>query len=205
MHKANLREGKEAELIYSLRLKRAFVGIRLYEGRKDVLTLRQVHSAVVHFVEEHVEGLEGDALITQTRGLKIGVRTADCVPVVLVGERTLAVVHAGWRGLKEGIIENTIKTLKELEDIKSFLAFVGPSAKACCYQVGEEFKKHFTMLHYRNSHLYMDTQREALLRLRKGGLERLVLYGVCTVCSQRLPSYRRDRTERRLLTFGKLL
>lgn len=205
MHRAHISEGKEAPLIFSLRLPTAFLSIKDLQGNERVLTLKQTHSDAFHVVEDFVECLEGDALLTQRRGLPLGVRTADCVPLVLVGKRTLGVVHAGWRGLRANIIEKVFGAFVELEGDKPYFAFVGPSAKACCYKVGKEFKENFLALHIRNTELYMDTQEEATLRLRRLGIKRLFVYGVCTVCSYRLPSYRRDKTQRRLLTYAYLL
>lgn len=205
MRKKDFRKGKEADLIFSFRKGRARVAIKRWEEDADVLTLRQVHSSKVYLLDDYVKDLEGDAIITQRLGLKVGVRTADCVPLVLLGSRTVAVVHAGWRGLKEGIVEEVLKRLVELERVEDLLAFVGPSAKACCYQVGEEFKDFFEGLHWRGGRLYMDTQQEVLLRLKKAGVRKFVVYGVCTICHQSLPSYRRDRTQERLLTFAELI
>lgn len=191
--------------MFTLSLGHAQVVLKEWQAENDVLTLRQVHSSKVHVLESPIQGLEGDAIITTTKGLKIGVRTADCVPVALLGKKTVAVVHAGWRGLKAHIVEKTVEKLAGFEPLEHFLAFVGPSAKACCYQVGEEFKEHFLSVHYRNAKHYMDTQEEALLRLKASGIKNFYVYKVCTICHHRFPSYRKDRTQRRLLTFAELL
>ncbi|MEJ7554744.1 MAG: peptidoglycan editing factor PgeF [Aquificaceae bacterium] len=204
MRAKDLREGKEA-LIFSLQKGRARLAIKRWQEDNDVLTLKQVHSARVYLLSEAVEGLEGDGIITQTPGLKIGIRTADCVPVAFLGEKTVAVVHAGWRGLREGIIEKTLEILSSLERLENFLAFVGPSARACCYEVGEEFKNYFVSLHYKKGRHYMDTQSETILRLKKGGIGRIFQYGVCTICHHSLPSYRRDKTQERILTLAELV
>lgn len=205
MHKENLRKGKKAGLMFYLIRGRVRVVVKRWEEDRDVLNLKQVHSSEVHIVEEFMHGLEGDAIITQKSGLKIGVRTADCVPIALLGERTVAVVHAGWRGLRGGIIEKTLKKLSLFEPLEKFLAFVGPSAKACCYEVGEEFKQYFESLYIRNQKHYMDTQEEALIRLRREGIRHFFLYRICTICHHGFPSYRRDKTEERMLTFAEIL
>ncbi|MEJ5338203.1 MAG: polyphenol oxidase family protein [Aquificaceae bacterium] len=204
MHTQNLRKGKEA-LIFSLQTPTARVVLKWWEEDTDVVTLRQVHSSKVFLVEDFVQGLEGDALITQRRGLKIGVRTADCVPVALLGKKAVAVVHAGWRGLRDGIIEKVLERLRPLEPPENYLAFIGPSARACCYEVGEEFKGYFLSLQIRNGGHYMDTQSEAILRLKRGGIRKFFQHGVCTICHDSLPSYRRDKTRDRILTFVELL
>jgi len=205
MRREDIAEGKEAPVVFSLRLANALLGIKLWQKEDKVLTLRQTHSDTFHIVEDFTEGLEGDALLTQRKGLPLGVKTADCVPVVYVGKKTLAVIHAGWRGLGANILEKVFATFVELEGSEPLFAFVGPSAKACCYQVGQDFTRSFSALYVKNSRLFMDTQEEAILRLKKLGIKRLFLYGVCTICSQRLPSYRRDKTNQRLLTYAWLL
>lgn len=190
--------------MFTLKRGRSRLVLKRWEKDKDVLTLKQVHSSKVWLVEDHRKGLEGDALITQKVGLKVGVRTADCVPVALLGEKSVCVIHAGWRGLKEGIVEKAVKELSRLEPVDNFLAFVGPSAKSCCYEVGEEFKKHFKSLYHRSGRNYMDTQEEALLRLKSFGIREFFVYKVCTVCHPYLPSYRKNGTQERLLTFAEL-
>lgn len=204
MHTQNIRKGKKA-LIFSLQTPTTRLVLKPWEEDKDVFTLKQVHSSKVFLVDDFIKGLEGDALITQRKGLKIGIRTADCVPIALLGKKTVAVVHAGWRGLKDGIVENTIKLLKTLEPLENFLAFVGPSAKACCYEVGEEFKEYFISLHFKNGKHYMDTQVESLIRLKNSGIESVFLYNVCTICHHSLPSHRRNKTTERILTFAEIL
>ncbi len=191
----------EKTLIYKLNLGAALIGVKLWEEDVDVFTLRQVHSDKVVFAGREDAGCEGDAIITDRVGLKIGVRTADCVPVVLVGRERVAVVHAGWRGLQKGIIENTIRLMEE----EILYAFIGPSAKACCYQVGEDFREIFASVTYRFGKFYMDTSDEVLLRLRRMWVKKIVRWNSCTVCNTALPSHRRDKTYLRLLTFVEKL
>ncbi|MCS6875505.1 MAG: peptidoglycan editing factor PgeF [Aquificaceae bacterium] len=192
-------------MIFELKRESSRLVLKKWEDDREVFTLKQVHSSKVHMIDSVGKKLEGDAIITQERGLKIGVRTADCVPVALLGKRTVAVIHAGWRGLKEGIVERTLEKLSKLEPLSGFLAFVGPSAKACCYEVGEEFKEHFLCIHYKNNRHYMDTQEETLLRLKRSGVEDIFLYKLCTVCNHKFPSHRRNGTKERLLTYAELL
>jgi len=60
------------------------------------------------------------------------VRTADCVPIVLVGDGAVAVVHAGWRGLAEGVVEAAVAAMGGVH-----AAHVGPHIRAGCYEFGE--------------------------------------------------------------------
>ncbi|EDP74726.1 polyphenol oxidase family protein, partial [Hydrogenivirga sp. 128-5-R1-1] len=148
----------------------------------------------------------GDAVVTNLKGVEIGVRTADCVPLVLVGDEWVGVVHVGWKGLAAGVVEKTLDRLKPYEELHRLFAFIGPSAKSCCYEVGEEFRRLFpSYLAERNGSLYMDMQRAVMEELRSMGINNFGLIEKCTVCSEDLPSYRRDRTERRLLTSVRIL
>ena len=69
----------------------------------------------------------------------LSIKTADCLPVVMIGNKGIALIHAGWRGLHKGIL-----TSQELNKIEVQEAFIGPSIQKDSYQVGEEFKKIFS-------------------------------------------------------------
>ncbi|MDQ7038119.1 MAG: polyphenol oxidase family protein [Aquificota bacterium] len=142
----------------------------------------------------------GDGVLTDLEGVEIGVRTADCVPLVLIGEEWIGAVHIGWRGLASGIVERAVEVISGYEDLKKVFAFIGPAAKGCCYEVGEEFRDMFDDLIERDGRIYMDLQESVLRRLRKAGIGSVGVYERCTVCSPDLPSYRRDRTSVRILT-----
>lgn len=75
--------------------------------------LRQVHGADVVRVERPGEaaGAEADALVTAVPDCVLAVQTADCAPIVVVGDGELAVVHAGWRGLLAGVVEAAVEQL----------------------------------------------------------------------------------------------
>jgi copper oxidase (laccase) domain-containing protein len=90
-----------------------------------------VHGATVVTVTapgEHA-GAEADAAVTRVPGARLAVRTADCVPVVLVGDAGIGVVHAGWRGLAAGIIQATMAEMGSVQR-----AVIGPHIRAGCYE-----------------------------------------------------------------------
>jgi YfiH family protein len=95
--------------------------------------LRQVHGATVVEVTEPGEhaGVDGDAAFTTQPGCVLAVRTADCVPVVLVGDGVIGVVHAGWRGLAGGVIQATAQAMGSVLE-----AHVGPHIRRGCYEFG---------------------------------------------------------------------
>ncbi len=81
---------------------------------------------------EHA-GAAADAAVTASPGCILAVRTADCAPIVLVGERTLGVVHAGWRGLLGGVVERAVEALVAL-DGPPLAAHLGPCIRVGCYE-----------------------------------------------------------------------
>jgi YfiH family protein len=81
---------------------------------------------------EHA-GAEADAAVTATPGCVLAVRTADCAPIVLLGERAVGVVHAGWRGLMAGVVEATVAALGDLGDPPT-TAHLGPCIRVGCYE-----------------------------------------------------------------------
>jgi len=102
--------------------------------------LRQVHGPAVVSVTapgEHA-GAEADAAVTSTAGCRLVVRTADCAPIVLVGEQTVGVVHAGWRGLGAGVVGAAVAAMAALGGPPRE-AHVGPCIRPGCYEfIGPE-------------------------------------------------------------------
>ena len=113
------------------------------------ITLRQIHSAkVLNAHALHDRQAEGDALITDDVGRSIGVRTADCVAILLLDcrRRAVAAVHAGWRGTAARLVGRTVESMRS--DFGSapadMYAAIGPCIRACCYEVGAEVEAQFT-------------------------------------------------------------
>ena len=107
-------------------------------------TLRQVHGAVIIEVNRPGRAGNGDALTTVCRGLPLAVFTADCGGVVLETSGAVAVIHAGWRGLADGVVAETARYLKvHLERRGSVRAALGPMIGPCCFEVGEEVAELF--------------------------------------------------------------
>ncbi|MEN3033789.1 MAG: peptidoglycan editing factor PgeF [Aquificaceae bacterium] len=186
-------------LIYSLKFKNFRFGIELW--KEQGFAPIQVHSNKVLRVAPGDLPKECDAIYTLEPGFKIGVKTADCVPLLLAGNSVVCAIHAGWRGLKAGIIERAIQELSGFCNPEEIIAFIGPSALSCCYEVGKEFSQSFSELETREGKLYMDTQKEAISRLIKSGIERFHVVRVCTICNLKLPSYRRDNSKERLYSW----
>ena len=128
-----------------------------------LVPLRQIHSDVVHlFGAASKEPCKGDAAVTSTPGLLLGIQTADCVPILLVDprRRTVAAVHAGWRGTLSRIVEKTVGQLQMHFGSKpaDLLAALGPSIGACCYEVGPELVTQFSS-QFADAHNWFDEPR----------------------------------------------
>ena len=89
----------------------------------------------------------GDALVTAEPGILLTIRTADCLPVLLVDRRlrVMAAVHAGWRGTLAGVVEKTARELRRLYNSRpeDLVAALGPAIGPCCYEVGDEVVEAF--------------------------------------------------------------
>ncbi len=145
---------------------------------------------------------EGDGLITNVRGLFIGVSVADCVPILLLDERVrvVAAVHAGWRGTASGVVRKAISMMQHEydSDPKDVLAFIGPCASTCCYVVGSEVAERF------DDAVKLEDGDKTILDLKKANTAALISAGVdednievsphCTISEPDLfHSYRRDK------------
>lgn len=115
---------------------------------ENLAMLRQVHSDICVPVDG-VCGMigEGDALVSDKPGVFVGVRTADCLPLLIADERlrVVAAVHAGWRGTVKQIAAKAVRTLSERfgsrpEDL---IAAIGPGICGRCYEVGPEVAREF--------------------------------------------------------------
>ena len=122
----------------------AAVGAR----KMQLVTLRQIHSDIAHVISAPPQTiLQGDALITATPGLLLGVQTADCIPILLADtrRRAVAAIHAGWRGTLERIAAKTVGRMQMEFSTRpqDLIAAIGPGISRCCYEVGPEVVKEF--------------------------------------------------------------
>lgn len=116
-----------------------------------IVQMHQVHDVKVAVVDRGDltrDELEGyDAMITDLQGVAIGVRTADCIPVLLYDpvKKAAAAIHSGWRGTVSKIIGKTVSKMQSTYSSQpsDILAFIGPGICVDCFQVGEEVALNF--------------------------------------------------------------
>jgi len=149
---------------------------------------RQHHSASVHRAVPGSRGIPGDGLWSDTPGDLMLALAADCATIAIARTNgdppALAVLHAGWRGLLEGIVETGVAALGG----RSLAAAVGPTIGPCCYEVGPELAARFTtefgadVMSGRNLDLWTVSERA----LRRAGCDTIERLDLCTRCNPEL-------------------
>lgn len=162
--------------------------------------VRQVHGRRVLTAPGETESTDGlpeaDGQATAAHGIALAVLAADCLPIVVASEGAVAAVHAGWRGLAAGVIEEGVRALRGLDGRGPVHAAIGPGAGPCCYEVGEEVHAAFAdrwpgSKQGRN----LDLKAIARAQLLEAGVDAVHDTGLCTICSDRslFFSHRRDQ------------
>lgn len=129
-----------------------------------------------------------DGHLTPERGLALLVLAADCLPLALVSEERVAMLHCGWKGLAAGIVERALEQFPEPPS-----AVLGPSIEACCYEVGEEVLQAFADIPGVASGRHLSLRQVALSKLYGAGVTRVNSFPLCTSCRPELFfSHRRD-------------
>jgi YfiH family protein len=190
-------------------------GLRGQAKLADLRCPRQVHGVAVATAAQCAARdarPDADAVVSAEVGVRVAVLTADCLPILLAGDRgrAVAAVHAGWRGLAAGVIGAGLAALRErLGKSERVAAVIGPHIGKCCYEVDEPvwgaLERNFSgslpraLCPTRSGHAQLDLGLLAREALRAEGVEsdRIgILEGACTACdAERFYSYRRDGPE----------
>jgi polyphenol oxidase len=155
--------------------------VRAEVGAERLAQGRQVHGTRVVVDAEGIE--EADGQVTTAPAVAAMVLVADCLPVALAGPERVGVVHAGWRGLAAGVLEEGVAACGAVA------AAIGPGIGPCCYEVGDDVRAVF-----RTSEPTLDLKAIARARLEAAGVGEVHDCGLCTSCdAERFFSHRRDR------------
>ncbi|NQW29389.1 MAG: peptidoglycan editing factor PgeF [Ignavibacteria bacterium] len=171
-------------------------------GRNSIHVVRQVHGTEVAIVERGFVATEADAMVTAVPGIIIGVRVADCAPVLLYDpvRNVVAAVHSGWRGSLLNICSRAVGIMK-VEfgcNVGQLLAFIGPSAHSCCYEVGldvaQHFVEHCVPVNGKTDKWMFSNNQAIHQQLTEIGLSKtsIVVSESCTICDLDFHSHRRD-------------
>lgn len=150
---------------------------------------------------------EADFLVTTQKRYALGVVTADCLPVVIFDPfvNALAVIHAGWRGSSQHVVEHALGALQQHYDAepKHCHVYFGPSGHSCCYEVKQDFLDQITgdklaqeCIVNREGKWFFSLTTYNKRQLEEAGVRPTNIsmeHTVCTICSPKYFSYRRDR------------
>ena len=165
--------------------------------------LKQVHGVEVveAFPDQQIR--QADACYTTEAGVACVIMTADCLPVLFTDRSgsKVAAAHAGWRGLAEGVLE---QTLSQFDDPSEVMVWMGPAIGPDAFEVGQEVYDRFVddlaqspdafkPSPSHNERWMADIYRLARLRLNRAGVRQIFGGGLCTYTdSERFFSYRRQ-------------
>ena len=170
----------------------------------SLTTCTQVHGVAVARARREERWRECDscdALWSDERGVSTGIKVADCLPITMIDpvHSVVANVHSGWRGAAQGIASETLDALERSSrfDSRAAFAYLGPSIRACCFEVGEEVAARFDARYVDRSrakpHVDLPRMTRDVLRARRFSEERLFDSGLCTRCEGSIfHSFRRD-------------
>jgi hypothetical protein len=176
----------------------------------NLATLRQIHSAACVLAAGRAGVLgQGDALLENTPGSVVAVKTADCLPILLVDERhrAVAAVHAGWRGTVAGIAQRAVEAMRAQFGslARDLHAAIGPAIGECCYEVGPDVAAQFGQ----QGRAHVDLAEANRRQLIDAGVtpDRIYASNLCTMCrSEEFHSFRRDKEAAgRLYSFAGIL
>ena len=184
----------------------------------ELATVHQVHSANALDVADpwpHDERPNADAMVTDRRGLLLGILTADCAPVLFADSEAgvVGAAHAGWRGALGGITDSTIAAMEELGATREHIsAAVGPCIAQLSYEVGEDFRRQFEEQEPGSDRFFaesatgkphFDLQAYVVHRLLAAGIEQVEALHLDTYAHpDRFYSYRRS-THRGEADYGR--
>ena len=186
--------------------------------KENLVLMEQVHGSKVRKVGSKSKGqiLPGiDGMVTESFGIILGVKTADCLPLLFYDplRRIIGVAHAGWQGIIKKIPQKVVDLMIRMGSLpQEIIVGIGPHIGGCCYLVDpdrvkrfeKEFGKLEGMIQEDKKGLHLDLVPPVILQLVHSGLSRgnIDFSPVCTVCqNQEFFSYRRDSKK----TYGGML
>ncbi len=177
----------------------------------EPLWLEQTHSNRVYLADENnTPSKQADAIITHQVDTVCAILTADCLPLLICDRqgKEIAAIHAGWRGLANGVIENTLQQLRSRSE--DLLVWLGPAIGATVYEVGAEVRETFCRLSADNEqafqtvdkdHYLADLYQLARLTLQRQQIHTIYGGNYCTYSdAKRFYSYRRDGQTGRMVS-----
>ncbi|ANI31813.1 polyphenol oxidoreductase [Yersinia entomophaga] len=179
-------------ILHGFGSKSALLPENLQPFRATMPEKKQVHGTRIVDVREPKQACgETDGLYTTQPGILLTVLTADCLPVIFSRRdgKAIAVAHAGWRGLLDGILLRMAERISQDDSPHEWVAAIGPAARSCCYEVTEDLVARFidnmnipkTVISPRYRHLNLTAIAEH--QLQSLGFHQIDRAGSCTICT----------------------
>ncbi len=178
-----------------------------------IFWLNQTHSNRVTSTLDF--SMDSDAIVSFEPNKVLAILTADCLPILLYSQHAIAAIHAGWRGLASGIVENTLNKIKACglnqKHIENLNVWLGPAIGECCFEVKDDVENAFStqeQVFFKKSTLEQEKfcgnlKKIAIFKLEKAGIlsKNIQNFDVCTTCNADFFSHRRDKTIGRMASF----
>jgi polyphenol oxidase len=182
---------------------------------QDLVIMDQEHGDKVHIVTNGERPERGDGVILLERNVAAIIKTADCLPVIIVEPDypMAAIIHAGWRGTAQKITQKAVEKMIALGARREKITvLLGPSIRACCYEVGEEVRDIFRkegfsegVFKRRDNSFNLDLRQANMELLAAENIGHIYDTGLCTFCRiDMLASYRRGERSTRQINFVSL-
>ncbi|MEL7312784.1 MAG: peptidoglycan editing factor PgeF [Pseudomonadota bacterium] len=172
------------------------------EITRPLLWLEQVHGTQVIHADDWKPGVEADAIVSDKPQQPLVIMTADCLPILLASRQgsEVAAIHAGWRGLADGVVANTVAMLQTPP--QDLVAWIGPSISQPNYEVDETVRDAFVANDHRATNCFLpnargrwfaDLKTLAVIALRSASVRRVTDANLCTYqLADRFFSHRRE-------------
>lgn len=185
----------ESHLLYEKKLTQGMFQVYSERPSFAVKTVKQVHSDIVVPENQANSEAEADGIIGSSDS-PLAVLTADCIPIILMGKNSHAVIHAGWKGLQNNILADI-----QIKSMNPTHAFLGPHIRVSNYEVQTDFKNNFPESHsflIDKNQVFFDLTKEVTMQLKS-------LYpnieisdcDICTFTNENFASFRRNKTKKR--------
>jgi hypothetical protein len=174
-------------------------------GSNTIVSMGQTHSNNVNFIEGSSSKIyqSTDALFTSNKNIALEIKVADCMPIFLFDKKSsfFGAIHAGWRGLADGIIENSIELLKEKRfELDDAEVFIGPSISQKNFEVQSDVMSYFDSKFsiVKDEKIFLSLQEVAIDKFASYGIFNITNINECTHDNLNYHSYRRNKTDKRM-------
>ena len=173
--------------------------------KKVIVTMTQIHSINIKIVNnKKLLYSNVDGIFSKNKNHALQVKSADCLPIFFIHkyEKIFGVIHAGWKGLKNGIISKSTNLLRRnINDLSEITAFIGPSISQKNYEVKNEFIDYFGNEFIENidGKFFCNLKGVASFQLQKLGIKNVINCNQCTYENENYHSYRRNKTSKRMI------